>query len=100
MENAMRVDIKGLKCDSSSCDYIDMSIKLEEYESYINSPCPKCGEPLLTQADFDQVQNILKMVSMVNSIPTPKEDYKEKAKISFEFNGTGNVKTKIEKYED
>lgn len=100
MENGITPVISGLKCDNSSCDYRDDSIKLEQYESYINEPCPKCGSPLLTQEDYDQVQKILAVVGLINSLPEPTEESKEKAQISFELNGTGNVVMKVEKLED
>lgn len=100
MDNGITANIGGLKCDKTSCDYVDVSIKLEQYESYINEPCPKCGSPLLTQEDYNQVQHILSVVNLVNSLPEPTEESKEKANISFEFNGTGKVKTKIEKLEN
>jgi len=47
--------IYGLKCDNPTCDYHDDTILREEYERYINFPCPKCGSILLTQADYDAV---------------------------------------------
>lgn len=100
MENGITPIIGGLKCDNPSCDYQDDSIKLEQYESQINKPCPECGSPLLTQEDYDLVQNMLAMVDLVNSLPAPAEDSEEKALISFELNGTGNAVMKIKKLED
>ncbi|WP_156136655.1 hypothetical protein [Bacillus badius] len=100
MENGITTVISGLKCDNLSCDYQDDSIKLEQYESYINEPCPKCGSPLLTKEDYIQVQKILSLVDLVNALPDPTEESKEKAKISFELNGAGTVNMKVEKYED
>ena len=101
MENGTTADIRGLKCDMPSCGYRDDSIELIQYESYIDEPCPKCGSPLLTQADYDQVQKILSLVDMVNSLPNMSNESNDgKGKISFEFNGTGNVMMKVEKYED
>ena len=40
--------IKGLKCDNPNCEYVDPDIPFEEYEKYVNCPCPICGESLLT----------------------------------------------------
>ncbi|MEK3955646.1 hypothetical protein [Psychrobacillus sp. FSL K6-1464] len=101
MEYGITANISGLKCDNSACDYKDKSIKLEQYESYINAPCPACGSSLLTQADYDQVQSIIAMMEDVNSKVTsgefPVSPNGEKASVSFEFNGTGTVEAKIEK---
>jgi hypothetical protein len=58
------LNISGLKCDS--CDYSDPSVKLEDYEKSIGKPCPKCGESLLTQEDYDGVMQIVQAVEMLN----------------------------------
>jgi ssDNA-binding Zn-finger/Zn-ribbon topoisomerase 1 len=47
MDKAIEYEIKGLKCDNPECDFVDMNIPFEEYESYVNKPCPKCGHPLI-----------------------------------------------------
>lgn len=52
MEN-LAVNIGGLKCDNPDCNYRDDSIKLEQYEDYINEPCPVCGSPLLKQYEYE-----------------------------------------------
>lgn len=100
MEQMITSNIGGLKCDNPKCDYIDDSIKLEQYEEYINHPCPTCGSPLLTQADYDQVQNILRVMNnMVNGLPhdaVADTANGQQAKISFELNGTGDMEMNIE----
>ncbi|KIL72524.1 hypothetical protein SD78_4109 [Bacillus badius] len=55
---------------------------------------------MLTKEDYIQVQKILSLVDLVNALPDPTEESKEKAKISFELNGAGTVNMKVEKYED
>ena len=44
----MDFNISGLKCDNPSCDYSNPDIPFEQYEQFINCPCPKCGQSLLT----------------------------------------------------
>ena len=100
MSDGITAMISGLKCDNTTCDYRDDSIKVEDYQSYINEPCPQCGTSLLTQADYDQVQNILSLVGVVNSLPEATDDNDEKATVSFEMNGTGNVDIKIEEHKN
>lgn len=46
--NIIRLTCGGLKCDNPKCDFVDMSIAMENYEAWVNKPCPKCGESLLT----------------------------------------------------
>lgn len=55
----MELNIYGLSCDNPTCDYVDESIKVEEYKDYIGYPCPKCNESLLTQEDYDAVQKLI-----------------------------------------
>ncbi len=55
------MEVKGLKCDNPDCGYQDTTVLREEYERYINYPCPKCGSPILTQADYDALLTIEKI---------------------------------------
>jgi hypothetical protein len=89
--NGITANISGLKCDGPACDYHDPTIKLEDYEAHINAPCPKCGAPLLTQADYDQVQQILSLVATINDMPSVSEPTQEAATIELGLNGTGDV---------
>lgn len=59
-------DIRGLKCDNPKCDWEDMSISLEDYPQQVNALCPKCGECILTEADYVAVQKIIKAVKFTN----------------------------------
>ena len=71
----------GIVCDNPACDYEDNTVLVEDYKNWINKPCPKCGENLLTEQDlidhnfFIQVTNLLnelspeqiqELISMVN----------------------------------
>ena len=55
----------GIVCDNPACDYEDNTVLVEDYKNWINKPCPKCGENLLTEQDlidhnfFIQVNNLL-----------------------------------------
>lgn len=89
--NEMTANISGLKCDTPTCDYHDPAIRLEDYEAYIDTPCPKCGASLLTRADYDQVQQLLSIMAMVNSMPATSEPGEETTSIELDLNGTGDV---------
>lgn len=45
----------GLKCDNKSCNYEDTKILFKEYLNFIDKPCPKCGESLLTKQSYDDL---------------------------------------------
>lgn len=64
--NNSDLSISGLKCDNPKCDYKDDSVKFEDYVNYIDKECPKCGESLLTQEDYDSVVNIVDAVDIMN----------------------------------
>ena len=63
----VEIDIRGIKCDNSSCDYTDMSVDVSEYPKWIDKPCPKCGENLLTQEDYDQTMIWMQAAELANS---------------------------------
>ena len=64
------VNISGIKCDNPKCDYIDATVKFEEYPEWVNKACPKCGENLLTQEDYDFCLNADSMVeNLIDFLP-------------------------------
>ncbi len=85
----MIIQIKGIQCDAPGCDYAinegewgdtPEEIKASS-EAYLNKPCPKCGAPLLTQADYDALMGMLTIAPIATSLeelmydgkPVPKE---------------------------
>jgi len=64
----MMSNISGLKCDSPDCDYKDDTIDSVDYEQHIDKPCPDCGESLLTQDDYDKVQQIQQQIMDLNKL--------------------------------
>ena len=57
----------GIKCDH--CDYKDNSVKVEDYKDWLNKPCPKCGENLLTQEDYNNALYLIEATNLINEIP-------------------------------
>jgi len=51
------IEIKGLRCDNPKCDYVNDDILFENY--VVGQPCPKCGDNLLTQEDYDLCKQAL-----------------------------------------
>lgn len=86
----MELNIYGLKCDHPSCNYQDNTIQLEQYKDYINYPCPECGSPLLTQADYDTTMEIVAAATIIKQLeeknPQPSD---EMHKVSVRLNGSG-----------
>lgn len=69
----IEIQSMGLQCDSESCDYIDYDYIQDQIESYINKPCPKCGENLLTEQDYKNQMLLLNLISLVNVFDVPHE---------------------------
>lgn len=46
------ISVTGIKCDCETCDFKDDSVIINDYEDYLDKPCPKCGENLLTEEDL------------------------------------------------
>ena len=99
IEKVPAIEIKemgGLKCDNPSCDWRNDDIKVEDYENYIDYPCPKCGSNVLTMKDYKSFKAILKLVKVFNFIlPKRKANSDNLANMRCEFKGDGKVNTVI-----
>ena len=40
MEKAVKMNISGIKCDNPNCDFVDMSVKFENYDKWLIEPSP------------------------------------------------------------
>lgn len=87
--------IKGIKCDAKECDYADMDVSFEDYEEYVNKPCPKCESNLLTKQDFDNVKGMVNMANMINSIYPEQPEEKEVVQMNVKMDGTGDIDLEI-----
>lgn len=64
-----------IKCDSPSCDWTE-NIKLSEMVNWLNKPCPKCGENVLTEKDFDDFLRVLATIQLVDDAVETLEEEK------------------------
>ncbi|MCK5612193.1 hypothetical protein KAR91_60535 [Candidatus Pacearchaeota archaeon] len=91
----MEIKIEGLKCDAKGCSYEDNNVKVEDYESYLNKPCPVCGANLLTEQDLATVKKLMKLAN--NPLLKALEDHiekttdEEKKTLKVDMNGTGQI---------
>lgn len=91
-ENVLDLNVGGIKCDN--CDYRDMEVKFEDYRDYIGKPCPICGEPLLTEADYKLIVKIIKATGFVNRVARLfgiKRADKPLVKATLEMDGSGTI---------
>ena len=60
--------VQGLVCDNPNCDWEDFTIKEEEYSNWLNKQCPKCGDIVLTEDDFNNLKILNNTVDLINNI--------------------------------
>ena len=65
--------VSGIKCDNAQCDFNDPTVVYADYPQWINRACPKCGENLLTQEDYDICAQMEMMTEIVEKIPGFKD---------------------------
>lgn len=96
---ALEMNISGIKCDNPNCDYVNMDAKFEEYDKWLNKPCPRCGANLLTEKDYKTTMAIVKMVSAMNNILPGRKQDEEVSTMEINMNGTGSVDIDIKEVE-
>jgi hypothetical protein len=62
----MPIKISGLKCDN--CDWRNDAIPFEDYPKCIGKPCPRCGNNLLTQEEYDNCVAMAKRVEKIERV--------------------------------
>lgn len=78
-------------CDNPKCDYkVANPTKEPSYnDEWLNKPCPKCGENLLTEKDWRAYRNFLRLVNFINkwfswlTYILPKSKSEEKVSVGF-----------------
>lgn len=72
MEKNIELVDSGLFCDNPECDWEDKKVTFEQIESWLNRPCPKCGENVLTVEDYTNQCHVMDMYNFLNSL-SPQE---------------------------
>lgn len=100
MKNALELQVLGIKCDNKNCDYKNENVRYDEFEEWLNKPCPKCGETLLTEKDLKTMRFLLKITNFLNKILPKQKENDEKAVMNIEMDGTGKVEFTIDKEDE
>lgn len=66
MGELIKINISGIKCDMPNCGWHDDTARFEDYDQWLNRPCPACRGNLLTQRDLDLTRKILARVGWFN----------------------------------
>lgn len=84
--------MKGLKCDNPDCDWVDMSIKREDYPKFVGMKCPKCGSIVLTEKDFTTIKVMEGLIKVINHFYMPFEKKSKKwSYMNAKMDGSGKV---------
>ena len=62
-------EIRGIKCDS--CDWKDESVNKKDYHKFLNTPCPVCGENVLTKQDYTFTKYLIIFSNILNVVVFP-----------------------------
>lgn len=87
----MDFNISGLKCDNPNCDYSNPDIPFEQYEQFINCPCPKCGQSLLTPQAYKMCVAMKNMGQFITKITGGEKENSSKVDVSLDMNEFGHV---------
>jgi ssDNA-binding Zn-finger/Zn-ribbon topoisomerase 1 len=55
-----------ITCDNPDCDYTEPYTDETDLALFIDKPCPRCGEPLLTQEDYLLHKRLMKNINFIN----------------------------------
>ncbi len=66
----MNAEVKytGIKCDNQACGWKDETVTIEDTATYLNKPCPNCGENLLTQEDYNRFFGVKAAIEFLNTL--------------------------------
>ncbi len=67
------VKVEGIRCDNPSCDYENIDVQPHQYQAWVNQPCPKCGEVLLTENDFNLYKLLMATTTIANGLDSDEE---------------------------
>ena len=90
MKKLLSLNIGGIKCDNKSCDFADQSVTVDDYPNWVNKPCPRCGENLLTEADYENVLMLMTFTKIMNDNFEMK-DNSPLVSMHIEMNGSGSM---------
>lgn len=95
MNNAVTTKIRGIKCDNPDCDFIDRDVDFLDYEKWLNKPCPKCGENLLTEQDYLNCKILFNATNIINKFAKNTkynfDDNEKQIMMNVNMDGTGKM---------
>lgn len=87
----MDFNISGLKCDNPNCDYCNLDISFEQYEQFVNYPCPKCGESLLTPQAYKMCLALKSMGNFITKLTGGAKENDSQFRIPLKMDNDGHI---------
>jgi hypothetical protein len=100
MREKIKPQISTIICDNTECDYKDDNVKVKDYKKWLNRPCPKCSQNLLTQYDYNNLLLITGCIKMLNALSDKEYEarfgpiIKNDKHVSIKFNTHNGVSIK------
>lgn len=99
MKEQVKVKIEGIKCDNPGCDYVNTSVNINNFQEWVDKPCPQCGEILLNKSDYKFAKFSIGVSNIINKIlPKRKDDEPDSVMtITKDYDGKLNCKINDDK---
>ena len=65
--------VEGIRCDNPACGYENIDVQPHQYQSWVNQPCPICGEVILTENDFNLYKLLMATTTIANGLDSNDE---------------------------
>jgi hypothetical protein len=85
------LNINGIKCDNPECSFRNDDVSIDEYEKWLNRPCPECSSNLLTEADYDAVKMMINLVKIQNEASSENSIDEPIFSVNINMDGSGNL---------
>jgi hypothetical protein len=89
----VQYELNGLRCDE--CDWKDETIPLDDYEKWLDKPCPKCGAIVLTHEQLGYLYMMIEIADVMNELDIPIDPNDDKVDMSISIDGSANIKLDI-----
>lgn len=94
MSKKLDSHIQGLQCDNSNCDYSNPDIPFEQYEQFVNCPCPKCGQLLLTPQAYKMYVAMKSMGNLLTKITRGQKENDQELQMLLGMDKDGYISMK------
>ena len=90
----IQYELNGLECDK--CDWKDESIPLDDFEKWLDKPCPKCGAVVLTHEQLGQLNMMIEIADVLNQLDMDIDPNDPMMDMNIKIDGSANIKLNIQ----